>query len=48
MGIFNTLYEQSFEMNIGAQSRKVNRYGFSSQFEFIDMSIVYERSDNIK
>ena len=30
MGIFNVPYQQSFEMNVGAQSRKVHFYGFPS------------------
>ena len=32
-------------MNVGAQSRKVNFYSFPSQFEFIEISIVYDRSE---
>ena len=44
MGIFNALYQQSFETNIGAQSRKVSFYDFPSQFEFIEIS-VYDRSE---
>ena len=45
MGIFNAPCQQSFEMNVGAQSRKVNFYGFPSQFEFIEISKVYDRSE---
>ena len=45
MGIFNALYQQSFEMNVGAQSRKVNFYRFPFQFEFIEILIVYDRSE---
>ena len=45
MDIFNAPYQQSFEMNVGAQSRKVHFYSFPSQFEFIEISTVYDRSE---
>ena len=34
-GRYSAPYQQSFEMNVGLQSRKVNFYGFAAQFEFI-------------
>ena len=44
-GIYDAQYQQSFEMNDSSQSRKVNFYGFAAQFEFIEVSLVYDRSD---
>ena len=32
-------------MNIGSQSWKVNFYGFAAQFEFIEISLVCDKSD---
>ena len=32
-------------MNVGLQNRKVNFYGFAVQFQFIEVSLVYDRSD---
>ena len=40
-GICNVLYQQSF----GSQSRKKNFYGLAAQFELIEISLVYDRSD---
>ena len=44
-GIYDAPYQQSFEMNVGSQSQKVNFYGFAAQFEFIEILLVYDRSD---
>ena len=44
-GIFNAPYQQSFELNVGTQSRKINFYGAASQFEFLEISLVYDKSD---
>ena len=44
-GIYDVPYQQSFEMKVSLQSRKVNFYGFAAQFEFIEVSLVYDRSD---
>ena len=44
-GIYDAPYQQSFEMNVGSQSQKINFYGFAAQFEFIEISLVYNRSD---
>ena len=32
-------------MNVGLQNQKVNFYGFAVQFQFIEVSLVYDRSD---
>lgn len=32
-------------MNVGSQSRKVNFYDFAARFEFIEVSLIYDRSD---
>ena len=40
-GICNVLYQQSF----GSQSRKKNFNGLAAQFEFIEIPLVYDRSD---
>ena len=32
-------------MNVGSQSRKVNFYDFAAQFEFIEVSLICDRSD---
>ena len=44
-GIFNTPYQQSFDLNVGIQNRKINFYGTALQFEFLEISLVYDKSD---
>ena len=47
-GVFNAPYQQSFELNVGTQSRKINFYGAAVQFEILEVSLVYDKSDQIK
>ena len=47
-GVFNAPYQQSFELNVGTQSRKINFYGAAVQFEILEVSLVYDKSDRIK
>ena len=44
-GIFNTPYQQSFDLNVGIQNRKINFYGTALQFEFLEISLVYDKND---
>ena len=46
--MFNAPYQQSFELNVGTQSRKINFYGAAVQFETLEVSLVYDKSDKIK
>ena len=44
-GIFNAPYQPSFELNVRTQSKKINCYGAASQFEFLEIPLVYDKSD---
>ena len=47
-GIKMTPYQQSFEINIGLQSFVVNFVGANRQFAFLEISLVYDKSDQHK
>ena len=44
-GVQFSPYQQSFEVNIGTQSINVNFQGANRQFAWIEISLVYEQSD---
>ena len=44
-GVKFSPYQQSFEVNIGTQSINVNFQGANRQFAWIEISLVYEQSD---
>ena len=44
-GVFNAPYNQSFEINVGTQSQKINFYGAAAQFDFLEISIAFDKSD---
>ena len=44
-GVFNVPYNQSFEINVGSQIQKINFYGATAQFDFLEISIVCDKSD---
>ena len=44
-GVLNAPYNQSFELNVGTQSQKINFYGAAAQFEFLEISIMYNKND---
>ena len=44
-GMFNAPYHQSFKLNVKTQSRKINFYGATKQFEFLEISLVYDKSN---
>ena len=41
-------YLQSFEINVGSQSLVVNFVGANRQFTFLELSLVYDKSDQHK
>ena len=43
-----TPYQQPFEINVGSQSLVVNFVGANRQFEFPELSLVYDKSDQHK
>ena len=47
-GIKMTPYQQPFEINVGSQSLVVNFVGANRQFEFPELSLVYDKSDQHK
>ena len=44
-GIKPTLYQKSFELVIGTESRVLNIQAANKQFSFITISLVFDRSD---
>ena len=44
-GVQFSPYQQSFEVNIGTQSINVNFQGANRQFAWIEISLVYQQSD---
>ena len=38
-------YQQTFKMNVGTQSIKVNFQGANRQFGWLEISLVYDKSD---
>ena len=38
-------YQQSFEINVGTQSLKVNFRGLNKQPEWLEISLVFDKSD---
>ena len=47
-GIKMTPYQQSFEINVGSQSLVVNFVGANRQFAFLELLLVYNKSDQHK
>ena len=47
-GVFNVPYNKSFKINVGTQSQKINFYGAAAQFDFLEISIVYDKVTGIK
>ena len=47
-GIKMTPYQQSFEINLGSQSLLVNFVGANKKFAFLELSLVYNKSDQHK
>ena len=43
-----TPYQQSFAINVGQQSFAVNFVGANRQFVFLELSLVYDKSDQHK
>ena len=43
-----TPYQQSFEINVGTQSINVNFFGANRQFAFLEVLLVYDKSDQHK
>ena len=43
-----TPYQQSFEINVGSQSLVVNFVGANRQFVFLELLLVYNKSDQHK
>ena len=43
--MLNALYQQSFELNVGTSSLKINLYGANVQFKFLKVLLVYDKSD---
>ena len=44
-GVLNAPYNQSYELNVGTQSQKINFYGAAAQFEFLEISIMCNKND---
>ena len=44
-GICDAPYQQNFEVNVGTQRKKMNCYGTPSQLEFLEIPLVYYKSD---
>ena len=44
MGVLPSLYQQIFEMNSGSQSLKVLFKGAQRQLEWIEISLVFDKS----
>ena len=38
-------YQQSFEINVGTQSLKINFRGLNKQIELLEISLVFDKSD---
>ena len=45
IGVVLSPYQQSFEINVGTQSLKVNFRGLNKQIEWLEISLVFEKSD---
>ena len=43
-----TLYQQSFKINVGSQILVVNFVGANRHFAFLELSLVYDKSDQHK
>ena len=48
MGIKPTLYQKSFELVSGTESRVVNFQAANKQFSFLAMTSVYDKSDQYR
>ena len=44
-GVQFSPYQQSFEVNVGTQTVNVNFQGANRQFAWVEISLVYDRSD---
>ena len=44
-GVILSSYQQSFETNVGTQSLKVNFRGLNKQIEWLEISLVFHKSD---
>ena len=44
-GVISSPYQQSFEINTGTQSLNVNFHGLNKQIEWLEISLVFEKSD---
>ena len=44
-GVILSPYQQSFEINVGTQSLKVNFRGLNKQIEWLEISLVFDKSD---
>ena len=47
-GIQMTSYQQSFETNVSTQTININFVGTNRQFSFLEVSLVYDKSDQHK
>ena len=47
-GLISSPYQQSFEINTGTQSLKVNLRGLNKQIEWLEISLVFHRRINIE
>ena len=45
MGVLFSPYQQSFELNTGTQSLKINFQGANRQFDWLEISLVYDKSN---
>ena len=44
-GVISSPYQQSFEINTGTQSLKANFLGLNKQIEWLEISLVFDKSD---
>ena len=44
-GVISSPYQQSFEINTGTQSLNVNFHGLNKQIEWLEISLVFDKSD---
>ena len=44
-GVISSPYTQSFERNTGAKSLKVNFFGLNKQIEWLEIFLVFDKSD---
>ena len=44
-GVISSPYQQSFEINTGTQSLKANFLGLNKQIDWLEISLVFDKSD---